>query len=178
MANIVAEAQRRLTDMVDEHQPKITMPAEWPVAMGYAPWIEEVWVNYISNGIKYGGRPPQLTLGAKKLPDGMILFWIQDNGPGLTPEDQARLFTPFTQLKRIRSNGHGLGLSIVQRIVSKLNGRVGVVSEAGHGSIFAFALPGKTSPDSGATAQQSTANVNCDRLPVGEHLLLANQPSG
>ena len=178
MASIVAEAQRRLVGMVEEHQPEITVPAEWPAAMGYAPWIEEVWVNYLSNGIKYGGRPPQLTLGAKKLPDGMILFWIQDNGPGLTPEDQARLFTPFTQLKRIHSNGHGLGLSIVQRIVSKLNGRVGVVSQAGHGSIFTFTLPGKTIPDSGVTAHQSTANEIYGRPPVGEQLLLANQPSG
>jgi signal transduction histidine kinase len=178
MASIVAEAQRRLAGMVEEHQPDITMPSEWPAAMGYAPWIEEVWVNYLSNGIKYGGRPPQLTLGAKKLPDGMILFWIQDNGPGLTPEDQARLFTPFTQLKRIRSNGHGLGLSIVQRIVSKLNGSVGVVSQAGNGSVFTFTLPGKTTSDSRETAQQSAANVIRGRSPVGEHLTLAEQPSG
>jgi signal transduction histidine kinase len=103
--------------------------------------VEEVWVNYL-NGIKYGGQPPRLKLGAKPLPDGTILFWIRDNGPGLTPEDQARLFTPFTQVKRICGNGHGLGLSIVQRIVKKLNGRVGVMSQVGRGSIFTFTLPG------------------------------------
>jgi PAS domain S-box-containing protein len=142
MGSIVAEAQQRLIHMIEEHQTEITIPDEWPTALGYAPWVEEIWVNYLSNGIKYGGQPPRLKLGAKPLPDGTILFWIRDNGPGLTPEDQARLFTPFTQLKRICGNGHGLGLSIVQRIVKKLNGRVGVMSEVGRGSIFTFTLPG------------------------------------
>jgi two-component system sensor histidine kinase/response regulator len=71
----------------------------------------------------------------------MVRFWIRDNGPGLTPEEQAQLFTPFTQLSRVRANGHGLGLSIVQRIVKKLNGQAGVVSQVDGGSVFFFTLP-------------------------------------
>lgn len=142
MASIVAEARERLAYMIEDHQTQITAPTHWPVALGYAPWVEEVWVNYLTNGIKYGGEPPHLTLGAKELPDGSICFWIRDNGPGLSADDQTRLFTPFTQLKTIRGNGHGLGLSIVQRIVKKLSGRVGVASQEGSGSIFSFTLPG------------------------------------
>jgi signal transduction histidine kinase len=142
MSSIVAEAQARLCNVIADHQTKITLPAQWPVAIGYGPWIEEVWVNYISNGIKYGGRPPYLRLGAKTMPDGTVCFWIQDNGPGLTPEDQAKLFTPFTQLDKTHANGHGLGLSIVQRILNKLDGQVGIVSQVGRGSIFTFTLPG------------------------------------
>jgi PAS domain S-box-containing protein len=141
MTSIVAQAQQRLSYLISQHQTEITLPAQWPTAAGYGPWVEEVWVNYLSNGIKYGGRPPRLRLGAKLLPDGMICFWIQDNGDGLTPEEQARLFTPFTQLNRIRANGHGLGLSIVRRIVEKLEGQVGVVSQPGRGSVFTFTLP-------------------------------------
>jgi signal transduction histidine kinase len=141
MSHIVAEAQARLIQMIDTRQPEISLPSEWPLAMGYAPWVEEVWVNYLSNGIKYGGDPPRLELGAKTLPGGMVRFWIQDNGPGLTVEDQARLFTPFTQLNRISANGHGLGLSIVRQIVEKLHGHVGVVSQVGTGSLFTFTLP-------------------------------------
>jgi hypothetical protein len=71
-----------------------------------------------------------------------------------------------------------LGLSIVQRIVSKLNGRVGVVSQAGHGSIFTFALPEQIDPDSGVTTQRSPANESSDNPPVEEYHLLADQPSG
>jgi PAS domain S-box-containing protein len=150
MAGIVAEAQLRLTDMIQEHKAEIVMqrPDAWPVALGHAPWVEEVWTNYISNGIKYGGRPPRLALGATAQDDGMVRFWIRDNGPGLTPEDQGRVFTPFTRLAQARATGHGLGLSIVRRIVERLGGQVGVESEGlpGRGSVFYFTLPGSNPP--------------------------------
>ncbi len=71
----------------------------------------------------------------------MIRFWTADNGPGIPPEQQATLFTPFTELGKSRKGGHGLGLSIVLRIVQKLGGQVGVESEAGKGSTFYFMLP-------------------------------------
>ena len=143
MAGIVAEAQSRVADLVDEYQAEISVPDGWPAALGYGPWVEEVWVNYLSNGIKYGGRPPRLELGATGAEDAMVRFWIRDNGPGLTEEQQARLFVPFTQLAQVRVGGHGLGLSIVQRIVQKLGGEVGVESEGieGRGSLFFFTLP-------------------------------------
>jgi two-component system sensor histidine kinase/response regulator len=109
--------------------------------MGYAPWIEEVWVNYLSNAMKYGGRPPLVELGAMEQPDAMVRFWVRDNGEGLSLDEQSRLFTPYTQLHLVRARGHGLGLSIVLRIVKKLGGEVGVESQVGHGSTFAFTLP-------------------------------------
>jgi len=142
MAGIVAEAQRRLTYLIEEHQAEIILPESWPVALGYGPWVEEVWANYLSNAIQYGGRPPRVELGATVQADGRVCFWVRDNGPGLTPEEQARLFTPFTRLDQVRAKGHGLGLSIVQRIVKKLDGQVGVESQVGQGSVFTFTLPG------------------------------------
>jgi signal transduction histidine kinase len=151
MANIVAEAVERLTDVIEENQAEVVLPETWPVALGYGPWVEEIWANYISNGIKYGGQPPRLELGATVQSDDVappaVRFWVRDNGPGLTPEDQARLFVPFTQLDQIRLKGHGLGLSIVQRIVDKLGGQAGVESEAGQGSVFFFTLPSAASED-------------------------------
>jgi signal transduction histidine kinase len=70
-----------------------------------------------------------------------VRFWVRDNGPGLTEAQQARLFVPFERLGHMRIEGHGLGLSIVQRIVEKLGGQVGVESELGQGSVFSFMLP-------------------------------------
>jgi signal transduction histidine kinase len=142
MGSIVAQARQRLSYLIWEYQAKIVMLGAWPSALGYAPWIEEVWVNYISNAIKYGGQPPRVELGAKKHADGTVRFWVSDNGPGIPPEDQARLFTPFTQLHQVRAEGHGLGLSIVQRVMDKLDGQVGVESQVGGGSCFFFVLPG------------------------------------
>lgn len=143
MSAIVEEAQGRLASMIEEYQAEVTVPSDWPVALGYGPWIEEVWSNYLSNALKYGGRPPHIELGATTQENGTVRFWIRDNGDGLTPEEQTRLFTPFTRLDQSRAEGHGLGLSIVQRIVDKLGGQVGVESEGTSrcGSVFSFTLP-------------------------------------
>jgi signal transduction histidine kinase len=150
MASIVAEAMQRLVPMIQEAQADVTLPKTWPAALGYGPWVEEVWINYVSNAIKYGGQPPRVELGASPLGSlqgernegAMVRFWVGDNGAGLTPEAQARLFTPFTRLDQVRTEGHGLGLSIVRRIVEKLGGQVGVESTVGQGSVFSFTLPG------------------------------------
>lgn len=144
MGRIVAEAQQRLTHLIHETQAKISFPGQWPEAVGHAPWVEQVWANLLSNGIKYGGRPPHLRLGATARSDGMVRFWVRDNGPGLTPEQQAKLFTPFTRLNHTAS-GHGLGLSIVKRIVERLGGEVGVESDGSpqSGSLFYFTLPAR-----------------------------------
>lgn len=143
MGSIVFEVQQRLVDIIEEQQARIMIPSDWPVAEGYGPWVEEIWVNYITNAIKYGGQPPRVELGATKQIDGMVRFWVRDNGSGLTQEQQSKLFTPFTQLSQIQTGGYGLGLSIVQRIVEKLGGQVSVESSglANRGSIFSFTLP-------------------------------------
>jgi signal transduction histidine kinase len=172
MRQIVRESLQRLAPTLKEYQAEVILPEAWPAALGHAPWVEEVWVNYISNGCKYGGRPPRLELGAtlsstfppqaappfaSPLPaapprspplaggteGGLVRFWVRDNGDGVPQEAQSRLFTPFTRLDQARATGHGLGLSIVRRIVEKLGGQVGMESTGipGQGSLFYFALP-------------------------------------
>jgi signal transduction histidine kinase len=141
MLAVVIDAQDRLADLIGEHQADIILPDAWPTALGRGPWVEEVWVNYISNAIKYGGSPPRVELGATRQAGGTVRFWVRDNGPGLTPEEQARLFRSFERLDRVRAKGHGLGLSIALRIVEKLGGQVGVDSQVGQGSVFSFTLP-------------------------------------
>ena len=142
MEPIVAEAQQHLADMIEQAQAEISAERmdSWPRALGHAAWVEEVWANYLSNAIKYGGQPPRVMLGAELQQDGMVRYWVRDNGPGLAPEDQARLFTPFTRLDQVRVKGHGLGLSIVRRIVEKLGGQVGGELKASRGKAAHFSL--------------------------------------
>jgi PAS domain S-box-containing protein len=160
MAAVVAEACSRLAIEIQEQQATVLVPAEWPTALGYEPWLEEVWVNYLSNALKYGGRPPHIVLGAEIVQSAgpaspaktspqpvaaqpMARFWIRDDGPGIRPGDQAQLFAPFARLQPSCASGYGLGLSIVRRIVQKLGGRVGVESRGipGDGCVFSFSLP-------------------------------------
>ena len=144
MAGITARALQRLANTTEECQAEIIVLDTWPVVLGYGPWVEEVWVNLLSNAIKSGGQLPRLELGAITEPDGQVRFWIRDNGSGIPPEEQARLFAPVGQLSQVGATGSGLGLSIVQRIVDKLGGRVGIESDGvpGRGSVFHFTLPG------------------------------------
>ena len=141
MSKIVYRVQNRLSHMIEAYQAEIIIQTDWPLALGHAPWIEEVWANYLSNGLKYGGTPPKLSFGSTPQPNDMVRFWIRDNGPGLPIEAQQTLFTKFTRLDEVRVTGHGLGLSIVRHIVEKLGGHVGVESEAGQGCEFYFSLP-------------------------------------
>jgi signal transduction histidine kinase len=141
MGNIVASARQQLADALESSSARLTTPPSWPAAIGYAPWVEQVWVNYISNAVKYGGTPPQIELGVDSLPGGMLRFWVRDKGRGISAEEQPNLFRPFIQLNQAHAMGSGLGLSIVRRIVEKLGGTVGVESQPGQGSCFYFTLP-------------------------------------
>lgn len=141
MADIIRQVETRLDSIIRDSNAKIAKPKKWLASYGYAPWVEEIWSNYISNAIKYGGEPPLVELGSEELSDGSIRFWVRDNGRGLTEEERQRVFTPFTRLNQVKIEGHGLGLSVVQRIVEKLGGSVDVKSTVGKGSTFSFTLP-------------------------------------
>ena len=146
MVRVVADSLGRLTPAIKDARAELVWSdtSVWPMAVGYGPWVEEIWVNYLDNALKYGGPPlttPRIELGAALQPDGMVRYWVRDHGRGLTPEEQSSLFMPFTQLNQVRTNGHGLGLSIVRRIVEKLGGQAGLKSQMGDGSTFYFTLP-------------------------------------
>ncbi len=144
MSAVVDGALGRLDAMTKEYGAVITRPSHWPLALGHAPWVEEIWANYISNALKYGGRPPVIELGAEVQDDATIRFWVKDNGPGITAEEQDQIFAEFTRLEGARADGHGLGLSIVKRIIDRLDGTISLSSEPGDGSVFCFTLPAAT----------------------------------
>ncbi|MEJ2208973.1 MAG: HAMP domain-containing sensor histidine kinase [Anaerolineae bacterium] len=156
MGPMLDRAVARLSGEIAASQAEVILPPNgtWPRALGYAPWIEEIWINYLGNGCRYGGCPPRRELGGEMLAGGRVRFWVRDHGPGIAPEDQARLFTPFTQLAPGRSDGHGLGLSIVRRIADKLGGQAGVESAPGQGSLFYFTLPAAPGADADGGTQK------------------------
>ena len=139
MDAVVEEALDRVRIPQEASGADVSLPATWPVPLGHAPWVEEIWVNYLSNAAKYGG--PTVTLGAETTASGHARFWVHDDGPGIPPEAQPHLFVPFSRVGTEAAEGHGLGLSIVRRIVDRLDGTCGVESAPGLGTRFWFALP-------------------------------------
>jgi len=158
---LIQETLDRLTERIEERSATIIYPEGWPVARAYGPWIEEVWYNYIGNALKYGGENPEIELGATLQPDNKtIRFWVKDNGEGVPATLQAELFRPFADYGRKRQSGAGLGLSIVHRIVTRLNGTVGVQSWPGKGSTFWFSLPAYIEGETVESEESSPAEVN------------------
>lgn len=139
--SILEQVLSRLTGLIESTGAELTIPDQWPLVIGYYPWVEEVWMNYVSNAMKYGGDSPKIVLGSDEPHNGTVRFWVKDNGPGIDPKEQGRLFKEFVRLDDTNQDGHGLGLSIVRRIVNRLGGKVGLESQAGQGTTFYFTLP-------------------------------------
>lgn len=140
MDDVVSKVLQQVEDQRATSEALIGLPTTWPAALGFAPWVAEVWLNLITNALKYSGSPPRLALGGGR--DGaQVRFWVRDNGEPLTPEQCRSIFKPFTRLQSERSMGHGLGLVTVQRIVEKLGGAVRVCALPDVGNEFSFTLP-------------------------------------
>ena len=122
-----------------------------PVVRGDRIRLFQVLQNLIENGLKFMGneRAPRIEIGVRTVPgvgdgDETVLF-VRDNGIGIDPEDQERIFGLFHQLDR-SSRGTGIGLALVQKIVKVHGGRIWVESGGrGQGSCFCFTLPGDES---------------------------------
>lgn len=138
----VEEATARLKKNIDDAGAVIKKPAKWPHVLGQSQWLEQVWFNLISNAIKYGGEPPVITLGYSLEAGNLVRFSVNDNGKGLSAESISRLFNDFERLDKKDIDGHGLGLSIVKRILNKLGGTINVESthRQGEGCTFSFTL--------------------------------------
>lgn len=105
--------------------------------------LRQILINLLTNGIKY---TKQGSVEVQVERDGTeVRFAVRDTGRGITPQDQARLFQPFTQLSE--SEGLGLGLAIVKRYVEMHGGRVWVESHPSQGSTFYFTIPQKDTSD-------------------------------
>jgi DNA-binding response OmpR family regulator len=151
MGRLVQQALNQLADLQTRTHAEVRLPESWPQALGYAPWVGEVWLNLLSNALKYSGSPPRIVLGGQ-LEGRCARFWVRDNGTPLSADAARRVFIPFTRLQQERAAGHGLGLATVQRIVAKLGGEVDVRPGSKQGNEFSFTLPAASRPVANAHA--------------------------
>jgi len=141
MEKLVEETLRQLAGQRSSAQATVQMPDKWLPAVGHAPWVGEVWLNYISNAFRYCRPPVKLELGSSMDGPDSVRYWVQDNGTSFTKKEKERLFVPFSRLHHAQNDGHGLGLTIVLRIAEKLGGSAGVETPDSGGNRFYFTLP-------------------------------------
>lgn len=104
--------------------------------------VRQIYVNLISNAMKFCREVsnPRIEIGAFEQ-DGEQVLFVSDNGIGFDPARAPGLFEPFQRVHGAKFGGHGLGLSIVRRIVERHGGRVWVRACPGGGATFLFTLP-------------------------------------
>jgi signal transduction histidine kinase len=105
--------------------------------------VRTVLENLIDNAIKYSPGGGRIELGIRQRPDS-TRFWVRDEGLGIPPSQQERVFAKFARLDPALARGvtgAGLGLYICREFVRRMNGRLWLESREGQGSTFVFELP-------------------------------------
>ncbi|MBM4062005.1 MAG: HAMP domain-containing histidine kinase [Planctomycetes bacterium] len=117
------------------------LPGQVPMVRGVERLLREAVVNFVTNAIKFTPGGGHVHVRAERHGD-LLRIAVEDDGIGIAPEDQARLFQEFVRLGRQDpKTGSGLGLSIARRVAEAHGGRTRVWSEKGVGSIFTIELP-------------------------------------
>ncbi|MBN2416271.1 hypothetical protein JXO52_10540 [bacterium] len=122
---------------------EITVDGDLPVLKGEPTLLKQVFLNLVMNGIKFNESPvKKIEIGSVTYADRFYEIFVRDNGIGIDPRYHEQVFDVFRRLHtRDKYEGTGIGLAIVKKAVSKLNGSVRVESEPGKGSTFYVALP-------------------------------------
>ena len=129
-------------DRIQEFGVTLELQPDLPAVHGDRQRLIEVLQNLLDNAVKYIGdqAEPRIEIGQRGEEEGKPIFFVRDNGMGIADEYRERVFGLFNKLDA-RSEGTGIGLALVKRIIEFHGGRIWVESEMGQGSAFCFTLP-------------------------------------
>ncbi|APB33001.1 adaptive-response sensory kinase [Gloeomargarita lithophora Alchichica-D10] len=137
---VVQSFQAQLTSR--DHRLHLDLPAPCPPVFADPDALRRVLTNLLDNACKYTPPGGQISISTLHSTNLKIQVTVADNGSGIAPADQERIFDPSTRLEnRQNQAGYGLGLAVCRQIVQAHYGRIWVESESGRGSTFHFTLP-------------------------------------
>jgi len=145
--SLVAETVELLQGRIMQNNICMQVDDELPTVFVDRERVVEVLQNLVDNATKFMGdqKEPVITIGQAGESKGMPVLFVQDNGMGIAPEFKDRVFGLFNKLDA-QSEGTGIGLALVKRIVEFHGGRIWVESELGKGATFFFTLPTLSTP--------------------------------
>jgi light-regulated signal transduction histidine kinase (bacteriophytochrome) len=141
--DMTALAQEAAAEFIETYPRSIVDIRVMPHAWGDPSLIKSVWVQVIGNALKFSANAtaPRVYVGARE-DRGGIQYWVRDNGVGFDPAHCEKLFGVFQRLHRPEEYaGSGIGLAMVQLIVTRHGGRVEAVGKPGQGAEIRFRLP-------------------------------------
>jgi light-regulated signal transduction histidine kinase (bacteriophytochrome) len=139
LQHVVAQAQQNLAVAIKASGARVTAD-RLPMVIGNEIHSVRLFQNLISNALKYRGKDPvEIHVTAERRGPVWVIR-IKDNGLGIAPENQARVFMPFIRLANRDIPGTGLGLAVCKKIVEGLGGTIWVESALGAGSTFCFTI--------------------------------------
>lgn len=139
---VLRDALMGLEETIEEKEVEVKPNGEMPHVPVDPIKLYQVFFNLIENATKHGGRSPKpcIEIGASR-DGGEVLFHVKDNGAGVPPGLQKKIFEPFKHYSVAGSAGLGIGLSTVERAVTAWGGKVWVDSPPGKGATFFFTIP-------------------------------------
>ena len=142
---IVEDALSQIREKIKSKRVKVTVAMDLPTVHVDRMRIAEVLVNLIENSIKYMGSQdrPEIEIG-QRIEGNKNVFFVRDNGIGIDPSQNDKVFELFYKIDN-KSEGTGVGLAIVKRIIEVHGGHMWIESELGKGSTIFFTLPQATS---------------------------------
>ncbi|EMA31658.1 multi-sensor signal transduction histidine kinase [Halobiforma lacisalsi AJ5] len=144
LENVLDDVREDLRMKIEESDAKITAES-LPRVTGDEEQLRQVFQNLLSNAIKYSGEgPPKVHISAGRNGTDWTVS-VSDNGIGIDPKDQDRIFEVFEGLHAADDyTGTGIGLAVCERIIERHGGEIWVESEPGEGSTFSVTLPAVT----------------------------------